>query len=188
MKKACSALAPIFIAMLFLSQGLTGTPYSLAADQPQVQLGEGRIGRASWGVWLESAARKGAESSHLCVDMVLVRPIANDLWARGESRECNAVSVAAPVVESLDGGSGRRRRTVWAVVVASDAYSLLINIGNHGPRHVRVGRIGEQEAHRLGLDRIGFWVHGFGGNACLHRLIAYGRDGSRLSDSGKLPC
>jgi hypothetical protein len=177
------ALIGTFIA-LFLATGAVAWATNV---EQVVVLKEGNIGKAEWGAWLEPDRAKG-QADKVCRNIALSHPVSGGLRARSEFRECSSVTETVPVIESLDEGDKSKRRTVWLGLFAPNVATAFLRIGRSSGETVHVRKLRSGAAAKLGTDRLGFWVRGFAGNACLHRLIAYDGEGNVLSDSGKEPC
>lgn len=158
-----------------------GSAFAQDRSDPSV-LGEGQIGRSAWAVWLEGAAGK-AGPSLVCVGIALARPSVAGLVARSESRECVSVGEDEPVLESITGGKGKKRRTVWAMLFAPSVARIYLNIGDKGGRMVQTRQLSRRVAERLEIEQLSYFRAGYAGSACLRRLITYGAGGERLSDT-----
>ena len=162
---------------------------ALGRPSERVVLDEGKIGRSVWGAWLEPAAKSAQSGEMVCRGIALASPTSGGLWAQSEYAECGVVSEPAPLIDSIDRGQGKRRRTVWLGVFSAEVRKIYVRVG-HARRGKVVSpqRLSPKDAKALGTDQLAFWVHGYAGNSCLHRLITYGPSGATLSDSGKASC
>jgi hypothetical protein len=179
-------------ALLLITAGTTlllATSYAPGRSPQRVVLDEGKIGRSVWTAWLRPAAQPGRARGRVCRGIALAGPSPGGLWAQSEFEECSAVSATAPVIESIDRGERRKQRTVWLALLSPEVSKVYFRIG-HTPRGkvVTPQRLSPREAKALGTDQLEFWVHGYAGNPCLHRLITYDSSGETLSDSGKESC
>lgn len=168
---------------------LLASSYAAGSSSQRVVLDEGKIGRAMWAVWLKPSAKPGQSRGRVCSGTALAAPSSGGLWAQSESEECGVVSASAPMIESIDRGQGQKRRTVWLGVFSPEVRRIYLRVGN-APRGKVVSpqRLSPKDADALGTDQLRFWVQGYAGNSCLHRLITYDSSGSTLSDSGRGFC
>lgn len=163
--------------------------YASAKSPQKVVLDEGKIGRSVWAAWLRPAAQPGHARGKVCREVALAGPSSGGLWAQSVLEECGAVSASAPVIESIDRGRGQKQRTVWLGLFSAEVSQVYVRIG-HARRgnFVRLHQLSLKDAEALGTDQLKFWVHGYAGNSCLHRLITYDSFGETLSDSGGGSC
>lgn len=182
--RKCAILLITAGTTLLLAASLT------PANAPQtVLLDEGKIGRSVWTAWLRPAGHSGAAGERVCRGVALAGPSSGGLWAQSEFEECGAVSASAPVIESIDRGQGRKRRTVWLGLFSAEVSKVYLRIGRaRQGNFVRLQQLSPKKAGALGIDRLKFWARGYAGPSCLHRLITYNSSGEALSDSGKESC
>lgn len=183
-RRKCTLLLIMAGAALLLA-----TSYAPGRSSQRVVLDEGKIGRSMWASWLEPAAKPRHSRGKVCRGIALAAPSSGGLWAQSEFVECGAVSASAPLIDSIDRGQGRKRRTVWLGLFSPEVNKVYLRIG-HARRgnFVRLQQLSPKDAEALGTDQLKFWVHGYAGNSCLHRLITYDSSGERLSDSGGDDC
>lgn len=157
-----------------------------ASEQPYHVLRHGTNGSAEWLAWVDGGPRNNVTS--VCLGLALsVRD--RDGLSRSESHECNSVKAAEPVIESISKDDGGQSHRVIAILLSPDTRSLFLNVaGTKLRRTLSVRRISSEEAKRIGIDPIAFWVRSFANRACVRRLIAYDIAGALLSDSGHLGC
>jgi hypothetical protein len=168
---------------------LLATSYAPGKSPQRVMLDEGKIGRFVWATWLRPAAQPGHAGGKVCRGGALAGPASGGLWAQSEFDECGAVSASAPLIDSIDRGEGQKRRTVWLGLFSAEVSKVFLRIGHTRPGNfVRLQQLSPKDAETLGTDRLKFWVRGYAGSSCLHRLITYDSSGDTLSDSGKEPC
>jgi hypothetical protein len=178
----------LLLAMAGIAMLLT-TAYALGASPQRVVLDEGKIGRSVWAAWLEPAAKPVQSREKICRGIALTAPSAGGLWAQSEYGECSLVSAPEPLIDSIDRGQGQKRRTVWLGLFSAEVSKVYLRIGHTRPGNfVRLQQLSPKDAEALGTDRLKFWVRGYAGSSCLHRLITYDSSGDTLSDSGKEPC
>lgn len=179
-------------AILLITAGVTlllAASLAPASSPQRMLLDEGTIGRSVWTAWLRPAGHSGAAGSRVCRGVALAGPSSGGLVAQSEFEECGGVSASAPVIESIDRGEGRKRRTVWLGLFSAEVSKVYLRIGRARQGNlVRLQQLSPKDAGTLGIDRLKFWTRGYAGPSCLHRLITYNFSGETLSDSGKESC
>lgn len=171
-------------AAAFVILGAATIPGAYGAASKEVVVGQGSIGASKWIAWLHPNARRPSKE-HVCTGIVLKRPEAS---AISESDECATVGDHDAILTLISGGSGKKKRTVIAVVFGPEIASFHAYLRFGGVVKKPVNRIGAGAAHRLGIEDVGVWTRGFAGGLCLRRLVAYNARGAIVNDSGRLSC
>lgn len=176
----------IVVAVASAALFLTAAGGALGQNDPNVVIGKGHVGRSIWAASLERPHKPKAGPNSFCLGIALASPSELGSADISESYECDSVSAAFPVARSVSHGSGKKERSAYVVIFVPSAARTMLNFGRQGTKTVKLRHLTEAKVVASGVPPVAFWSRGFAGRTCLRRLVVWDKEGSLLSDSGRI--
>lgn len=166
-------------------------PYGSATAQriPAVALRSGSIGRYLWWSSLEAPElAKERERGYVCLAISMLEPLPSHRAEGSAVAGCGPPPSGHPMVEYLEGGEGKRVRTVIAALFPVGVRQVYLKTVGTPGREYPSSRLSEDVVQGVSARPLAFFAHGFATSACIQGMVGYGAKGEVLSRLGRQGC
>lgn len=159
------------------------------ASQPSfVQIASGHIGRYQWAAAIERPeSKEEAAESAVCLALAFSEPPPSRGGISNVS-QCGPLSQSAAITESIGGGHEGKRRMALAMLFDGRVRRLYLKVAGQTGRSIKLLRVSASQLGSIRSESVSYFAHGYAGNVCVERFIAYSSKGSVLQDSGRQSC
>lgn len=179
----------LLLTVLFVSL-MAAHGSAQAGEAPaSVQLGDGHIGRYLWASRIEAPEDESEQSQGvICLAIAFFEPTSAYTGEGSDVAQCDPLVDSVPMIEAFTGGKPGKRRTAVAILFDGRATRLYLKLRGEKGRTVRLRRLSEEELAPITSASLSYFTHGYAGQVCVQRLVAYGAAGGVIARSGRRAC
>jgi hypothetical protein len=149
---------------------------AVGAESDQVQIGHGQLDGIQWSVALRPVLKSDSSQS-ACLDIALF-----SRHLGSETTECSAVEAQLPLFDRVAIGKGKRRVTVFAVVMPPAVKRVALGLAARGNQKMRVRHLSAADAEAIGVEPFAYLIRSFTGPVCIKTLRAYDAGGATITE------